>query len=497
MSETKKPSIIGGRLAVMMFLEFFIWGAWYVSMGGFLAGMISAGTFGGSTWGGSTLGWAYSVCPVAAIVSPFILGMLADRFFNAERILGVLQVLGGAAFLALPPLVAQYGQGVFMPLLLIHAICFMPSLGLTNTIAMKNMTNQEKQFPLIRVFGTIGWIVAGIVLSKVLGLGGSFHQFTFAGVACVLMGFYAFSLPPTPPAMKGQKVAVRDVLCLDALAMLKDRNYLVFMLGSMLICIPLAAYYASAAAFVGGIGIAAPVFKMTFGQMSEIIFMIIMPLFFAKLGVKKMLALGMLAWVIRYGLFSFGAVGPVAWMVLVGILLHGICYDFFFVTGQIYTDKKAPEALRGQAQGFLVLMTLGVGLLIGAQLVGKIQGQLVTPFPGAPWGADNTKMEEWIDANPVGAENYLVAGNNMMEPIQKATESKIFSLETALPEEGFKNQSEIAAFATANAESLTQWQQIQWKAFWVYPASASAVILVLFFLLFRDEKNKEEANAPA
>jgi hypothetical protein len=202
----------------------------------------------------------------------------------------------------------------------------------------------------------------------------------------------------------------------------------------------------------------------------------------------------MLAWVIRYALFSFGAVGPVAWMVLVGILLHGICYDFFFVTGQIYTDKKAPDALRGQAQGFLVLMTLGVGLLIGAQAVGKIQGQLVTPFPGAPWGADNTKMEEWIDANPVGAENYLVAGNNMIEPMKKAVESKELVLDTSLPEKGFASQADIAAFAGSNTESLQTWQQVQWKAFWVYPASASAVILVLFFLLFRDEKNKNEVK---
>ena len=492
MSEVKKPSAIGGRLAIMMFLEFFIWGTWYVSMGGFLSTEISVGNFSGNLWG-NTLGWAYSVFPAAAIVSPFILGMLADRFFNAERILGVFQILAGATFLALPLLVHQYGEVVFMPLLMVHAICFVPSLGLINTIAMKNMTNQEKQFPLIRVFGTIGWIVAGIVVSKVLHFEKGLQQFSVAGGACVLMGLYAFTLPPTLPAMKGKKVAVRDVLCLDALAMLKDRSYLIFMIGSMLICIPLAAYYASANAFVGGIGIEDPTFKMTFGQMSEIIFMIIMPLFFAKLGVKKMLALGMLAWVIRYALFSFGAVGPVAWMVLLGILLHGICYDFFFVTGQIYTDKKAPEAIRGQAQGFLVLMTIGVGLLIGAQVIGKIQSKTVSPFPGTPWGADNSKMESWIKSNPVGAANYLEAGNKMIKPMEKALNEHKLVLKTPLPVDGFKTHLDIAKFSSSNQKQLLGWQQLQWKSFWIYPALTALVILFFFLFFFREKREESSA----
>lgn len=365
MNGTKKHPMIGARLSVMMFLQFFVWGAWFVTVGNY---MLKAGL-------GDSIAWAYSVCPIAAILSPFVLGMVADRFFPTERVLGLLHVAGGIAVFCTPLFAGSAPW--FIGFLFLHALCYMPTLGLTNTLAFHNISDQEKQFPLIRVFGTLGWIVAGVAVSKVLHADESALPLQIAGGAGVLMGFYCFSLPHTPPPAKGQKISVRDVLCLDALSLLKNPSFLVFIASSMLICIPLAAYYAFAPVFVNASGLPDPAFKMSFGQMSEIVFMLAMPLFFKRLGVKKMLLIGMLAWVARYGLFALGAPAGTVWMILVGIALHGICYDFFFVTGQIYVDKAVPVALRGQAQGLLILVTQGIGMLAGAQISGRLFKHLV------------------------------------------------------------------------------------------------------------------------
>jgi nucleoside transporter len=372
------------RLSAMMFLEFFIWGAWYVTLAPYMTAMGM----------GAGIGDAYTVGPLAAIISPFFLGMVADRFFASERVLGVLQFVGGLALLAAPavaeafPLhaVTQDGRVVqvrehlpFVGVLLVHMLCFMPTLGLTNSLAFHHLTNQEKQFPLIRVLGTIGWIAAGWVVGLAMGSvpeGGRALSplfFSIAGAAGLVMGVYSFFLPHTPPPAAGKATSARDVLGLDTLALLKDRSFAAFILGSFLICIPLAAYYAFAGVYVGATGtLAADVpTRMAYGQMSELLFMLVMPLCFARLGVKWMLAAGMLAWAVRYGLFAGAWSGPggthIQWMVLAGIMLHGICYDFFFVAGQIYVDQRAPRDLRGQAQGFLVLVTQGLGLGIGAQ----------------------------------------------------------------------------------------------------------------------------------
>jgi nucleoside transporter len=258
----------------------------------------------------------------------------------------------------------------FATLILLHVLCYMPTLGLTNSLAFHNITDQEKQFPLIRVFGTIGWIVAGLLVSAWLGLDATPVPLYIAGGAGILMGLYSFSLPHTPPPAAGEKPTVASILGVDAVRQLWSRPFAVFIISSLLICIPLAAYYSYAPVFVAVAGAAAPAGWMSIGQMSEVVFMLLMPLFFVRLGVKKMLLIGMGAWVLRYVLFALAAPTPVFWVIVVGIALHGICYDFFFVTGQIYVDKKSTASIRGQAQGFLVFATYGVGMFIGAQVAG-------------------------------------------------------------------------------------------------------------------------------
>ena len=362
MDETgnKFGGIVGVQLSVMMFLQFFVWGAWYVTMGPYMAdrGM------------DPMIKWAYTVGPIAAIASPFFLGMIADRFFSTERVLCAMHLLGGV-FLCLAPMAAEKSSELFVVAILAHMLCYMPTLGLTSSLAMHNMTNSEKQFPLIRVFGTIGWIAANWVISTLV-FDKSPNMFYVAGSSGILLGVLSFFLPHTPAPAKGSAFSVRDALGLDSLVLLKSRSFAVFCVCSFLVCIPLSAYYAYAGQFAGEMGFEKIAQTMSFGQISEILFMLIMPLCFMRLGVKWMLAVGMLAWVVRYGLFAGAAIDQTAWMVVGGIVLHGICYDFFFVTGQIYVDNEAGSKIRGQAQGFFVLLTQGLGMLIGAQLIGRL-----------------------------------------------------------------------------------------------------------------------------
>lgn len=371
-------------LSAMMFLQFFLWGAWFVTLGPF---MNARGFSGGD------IANAYSTAPVAAILSPFFLGIVADRFFSSQRVMGALHLLGGLLLIAAPSLAGEGAENawIFILCLLGHMLCYMPTLGLSNTVAFHAMTHPEKQFPLVRVWGTIGWIVAGVVVGllarQLISAEGtpaevesaraaSPHFFYVAGASGILLGVFSFFLPHTPAPSRGKPFRIGAVLGLDTLKLLADRSFLVFIASSLLICIPLAAYYSFAATYAGAAGMQDVPIKMTFGQMSEIVFMLVMPLMFVRLGVKWMLAVGMLAWVLRYALFSgaWGGAdgGHVMWMVLGGIILHGICYDFFFVTGQIYTEQKAPKEIRAQAQGFLVLVTQGVGMLIGNQVFGRL-----------------------------------------------------------------------------------------------------------------------------
>jgi nucleoside transporter len=364
------------QLSGMMFLEFFVWGAWYVTVGNYM----------GKVGMGDVVYWAYTVGPIGAIVSPFFLGMVADRFFSTEKVLGALHLIGGIAMLLAPMAAAAGSATGFILLLLVHMLCYMPTVGLANALAFHHITDQEKHFPVIRVFGTIGWIIAGIIVSKVLGADETAVPLQIAGIAGVIMGVYAFSLPHTPPTSK-EAVSVRQILGLDALAQLKSPSFVVFIIGSFLICIPLSAYYAYAPVFVNASGVENPAFKMSFGQMSEAFFILLMPLAFRWAGIKWMLVIGMFAWVLRYVLFALAAPASIMWMIMGGVVLHGICYDFFFVAGQIYVDKISTKEIRGQAQGFLVLMTYGIGMLIGAQIAGWVHNAVVTGGPNM--------MAEW------------------------------------------------------------------------------------------------------
>ena len=370
------------KLSAMMFLQFFIWGAWYTTIAVYMTqhGMEKL-TY-----------WPYTVNPIAAIVAPFFLGLVADRYFATEKVLGTLHLLGGVVMYAVPRFTGA--PTLFILLLLVYNLCYMPTLGLANSLAFHHIQAQEKQFPLIRVFGTIGWIIAGLFISYVLGPltgvvaeGTAWPVYT-AATASVLLGLYSFTLPHTPPPAAGQRVSLRSILGLDALSQLGDRSFYVFIVASFLLCIPLAAYYNFTQLYLGNAGITKIAAVQTLGQVSETGFMLLMPLMFLRLGVKRMLMVGMAAWVLRYGLFSFAAPNAILGLIVIGILLHGVCYDFFFVTGQIYVDKKSTPAVRGQAQGFLVLVTYGAGMLIGAQVAGKVFNR----FLG---GATSLTLDQW------------------------------------------------------------------------------------------------------
>jgi nucleoside transporter len=324
---------------------------------------------------GVDIGSAYSTTAWAAIVSPFFIGMVADRFFPAQVVLGVLHLLGaGLMFVA----AKTTDPGSFFWILLAYALCYMPTLALVNAISFHQMQDPSKEFPAIRVLGTLGWIAIGIVIGKVVPsmTGGAIEEtnlpLLIAAGTSVLMGVFSFTLPNTPPKGAGKKITVSDILGLETLKLMKDPSFLIFIIGSLLICIPLAFYYNFTNTFLNEIKVANPAFKMTFGQMSEVGFMLILPLLFARLGVKKMLLFGMIAWAARYFLFAYGNADSLVWMLLLGIILHGICYDFFFVTGQIYVDRKAPEEIRAAAQGFIGLITYGAGMAIGSKISGLV-----------------------------------------------------------------------------------------------------------------------------
>ncbi len=398
---------ITARLSVMMFLQFFIWGCWFVTMGSFLAANFQAT--------GAQTGLAYSTQSWGAIIAPFVIGLIADRYFNAERILGILHLLG-ALLMYLMFRSENFAQ--FYPYVLAYMIAYMPTLALVNSVSFRQLSDPSPQSPFVRVWGTFGWIVAGLVISygfhwdapAAQAEGALRNTFMLGAVMSALLGIFSFTLPSTPPTARGGQFSLRAALGLDALKLLRDRNYLVFFISSVLICIPLAFYYQNANLFLTEIGTENATGKMTIGQISEFGFMLLLPVFLLRFGIKTTLIVGMLAWAVRYVLFAYGGPDNVTALLLIGIALHGICYDFFFVSGQIYTDSKAGEHYRSAAQGMITLATYGVGMLIGFSVAGAI------------------------------SDRFLANGVH------------------------------------------------DWFHIWIYPAGFAAVVMVLFALLFRNEK---------
>ena len=447
------------KLCIMMFVQFFVWGAWFTTP--FLA-------LGKAGIGGVT-GEAYGSAPIAAMIAPLFLGIIADRFFASEKVMGVLLLIGGAAMCAVPHFAAEKNAAVVGWLFLAHMLCYMPTLGLGNTIAFANIKDATS-FGKIRVWGTIGWIAAGLVCGF-LGWSDSLNMFMLAGVSSLALGAFSFMLPTTPPPAKGQPLNLRAIFMVDAFKMLLNPAFAVFIVCSTLICVPLAYYYGITGGFLANCGFSQPASSMTIGQMSEIGFMLLIPFFFRKLGVKWMILVGMLAWVARYLLFAFGAPDQVTWMLFLAIALHGVCYDFFFVTGFIYTEKRAPKEIKGQAQSMLVFFTQGIGMFFG--------------FKIAFAGPDSV---------------FHVAFNGFGNAVTKQGDLDK-AIAAATPPETLTFGQQLAKMFSVNLpasvdHALVTDTMTQWKSFWMVPALMAAVIAVLFFAGFWDKTVKAEEPAP-
>jgi nucleoside transporter len=357
------------QLSAMMFLEFFVWGSWYVTMGTYLDKVLHAS--------GVQVGAAYSAMAIATIISPFFVGMVADRFFPAQRVLGVLHLIGAALLFYITTI---GNPDTFYWILLLYSLMYAPTLALANSVAFRQMTDPSKEFASIRVLGTIGWIATGWMIDKVFHVSTDQLAFTFkmAAVASALLGLLSFFLPDTPPKAKGTEATFAQILGADAFVLFKDRSFTIFFIASVLICIPLSFYYSFTNLYLTDAGMKNVTSNMTFGQFSEAFFILLIPVFFRLLGVKWMIALGMIAWTVRFLFFGYGDAGANLWMLFAGIILHGVCFDFFFVTGQIYTDSKAGLKIQSQAQGMITMATYGIGMWIGTLLSGYVKDHYTT-----------------------------------------------------------------------------------------------------------------------
>ncbi|MEM1224469.1 MAG: MFS transporter [Planctomycetota bacterium] len=482
-STSQSPSTVVVLLSSMMFLQFFTWGSWFATLSAAMDSKLL----------GAFIGGAYEAAPIAAIFAPLFLGLVADRFFASEKVMGMLMLIGGGLMLLVPGVASQasefavqsaesmraagtYDAEAFAKLqasenvagkslvwlILAHLLCYMPTLGLGNTIAFTHIPSQD-DFPRIRVWGTIGWIVAGLTLGF-MGWSAEYNIFWLGAGSSLALGVLCFMLPHTPPPLKGQPMDVRSLLMLDALKLLRDWNFLVFAACSTLICIPLAYYYGMTGTYLSQTGFAEPGATMTIGQMSEIGFMLLIPFFFRRLGVKWMIVVGMACWVVRYALFALGASSQVTWMLLVAVALHGICYDFFFVTGFMYTDRKAPKAIRGQAQGLLVFLTQGVGMFFGYRIMAG--GSLFNVIPlNLTFGEYGRQVASASYVEALTAARGEAVPTSFLE-----TFSQMFS--RSLPD-----SLDVGLLSETMA---------QWKDFWISPAIMAAIILLVFVFTFWD-----------
>jgi len=353
------PISIRARLSAMMFLNYVIWGAWYVTLSTYLTNALHfTGTQAGSIFGTTAL---------ASMISPFFVGLIADRFLSTERVLSALHFIGA---ILLWRVASAQTFGAVYGLLLAYCLCYFPTIALTNSLTLQHVKDAGRDFPLIRVFGTLGWIAIGVAVGS-MGFEKSARPFLLAAGASVVMGLFSLMLPHTPPVARGEALSIRVVLGLDALVMLKDRSFFVFAIASILACVPLTFYFSFTNDYLNDVHFANAAGKMTLGQVSEVGMMLVMPFILRHMSVKRILMLGLAAWTVRYTLLAFGDAGRGAWMFYVAILVHGVCYDFFFMTGQLYTDQQAPAHLRSAAQGFLTFMTYGVGMYAGSLISGN------------------------------------------------------------------------------------------------------------------------------
>lgn len=479
-------------LSAMMFLQFFAWGAWFATLSAAMDTHLL----------GAFIGGAYEAAPIAAIFAPLFLGLIADRFFASEKVMGVLMLIGGVIMLFIPGIAIEasrfaseaaetmkaagtYESAAFLEMqssengagktlvwmILAYLLCYMPTLGLGNTIAFTHIPHQD-QFPKIRVWGTIGWIVAGLTLG-IFGWSASYNIFWLGAGSSLALGLLCFALPNTPPPLRGQPMDVRSLFMVDAFKLLANWNFFVFAVCSTLICIPLAYYYGMTATYLNQTGFAEAGATMTIGQMSEIIFMLLIPFFFRRLGVKIMILVGMACWFLRYLLFAYGAENQTTWMLLLAVALHGICYDFFFVTGFMYTDQKAPKAIRGQAQGLLVFLTQGVGMFFGYRIMagGSLFGSIPLDLTFGDYGKQVTAAPQYVEA--LGAARGDAPTTSFLEAF-----TKMFSRD--LPE-------------SLDAGILSE-TMAQWKDFWMSPAIMAAIIFFLFAAAFWDRTKTGDSN---
>ena len=486
----KGGTVMVTRLSIMMFLQFFAWGSWFATMGAAFS-MAGEGV-------SSVTGFAYETAPIAAIFAPLFLGLIADRLFSSQIVMGFISVLGGAILFAVPYLTNN--PTIMVYAILAHMLCYMPTLGLGNTIAFSHIPTQN-DFPKIRVWGTIGWIVAGLLVGF-LGWSNKFEIFTLGAIATVALGLYCFTLPNTPPPLKGKPWDFRSLLMLDAFKLMLSPAFFVFAICSMLICIPLAYYYGSGSTFLNHTGFEQSAATLTIGQMSEIFFMLLIPFFFRKLGVKMMILVGMLAWVIRYVLFAMGAPNQVTWMLIAGIVLHGICYDFFFVTGFMYTDNKAPKEIRGQAQSLLVFLTQGIGMFFGYRIMAG--GNLKIPFTTKEIRLDWTggKIAEFFGYE-LPEKVAGVSGEKISKLGDQVTSGAdyIAALGEARGEQETVSFGETFTkmFSQNLPESLDQdllgKTMDQWQNFWYFPAAFAALVMIVFAICFWDRMKEEDELA--